>query len=80
MTVDFSLDFSDLSESLCNIRRIGIQGTLGIKSLLVERYKYLLRDDYCQDVGDGKVKEIWSLTLMGLQPSSETIFEPVASA
>ena len=56
-----------------------MQGTLGIKSLLVERYKYLLRDDHCQDVGDGKVNKIWSLTLTGLQSSSETISEPLAS-
>lgn len=76
MTIDFSLDFSDLSESLCNMKGIGMEGTLQI-GLLVESYKYLLRHDYCQGVGDGKVNEIWSLTLMGLRCCSETIFEPM---
>lgn len=56
--MDFSLDFSNFNDSLCNIRGIGVQGTLRIKSWLVERHKYLLRDDYCQDVRDGKVNEI----------------------
>lgn len=53
-----------------------MEGTLRI-GLLVESYKYLLRHDYCQGVGDGKVNEIWSLTLMGLRCCSETIFEPM---